>query len=56
VNTKVNRAIALSKRYQIDGVPTLIINGKYRIDGPMAGGRKGIIKVLNFLIKKESKK
>jgi thiol:disulfide interchange protein DsbA len=56
VNTKVNRAITLSKRYQIDGVPTLIINGKYRIDGPMAGGRKGIIKVLNFLIKKESKK
>jgi len=37
VNTKVNRAIALSKRYQIEGVPTLIINGKYRVDGPMAG-------------------
>ena len=56
VNTKVNRAASLSKSYQLDGVPTLIINGKYRTDGPMAGGRKGIIKVLNFLIKKESKK
>lgn len=56
VNTKVNRATALSKRYQLQGVPTIIINGKYRTDGPMAGGRKGIIKVMNFLIKKESKK
>lgn len=56
VNTKVNRAVTLSKRYQLDGVPTLIINGKYRTDGPMAGGRKGMIKVLNFLVKKETKK
>ncbi len=55
VNTKVNRATALSKRYQLDGVPTMIVNGKYRTDGPMAGGRKGIIKVLDFLINKESK-
>ena len=56
VNTKVNRAAALSKRYQLQGVPSIIVNGKYRTDGPMAGGRKGIIKVMNFLIKKESKK
>ena len=55
VNTKVNRAAALSKRYQLDGVPTLIVNGKYRTDGPMAGGRKGMLKVLDFLIKKETK-
>lgn len=56
VNTKVNRAVTLSKRYQLQGVPTLIINGKYRTDGPMAGGRKGMLKVLDFLIKKESNK
>ena len=56
VNTKVNRAATLSKRYQLDGVPTIIVNGKYRTDGPMAGGRKGMLKVLDFLIKKESKK
>jgi len=54
VNTKVNRAVTLSKRYKLDGVPTLIVNGKYRTDGPMAGGRKGMLKVLDFLIKKES--
>lgn len=54
VNAKVNRAAALSKRYQLQGVPTFIVNGKYRTDGPMAGGRKGMIEVLNFLIDKES--
>lgn len=56
VNAKVNRAAELSKRYQLQGVPTLIVNGKYRTDGPMAGGRKGMIDVLNFLIKQESEK
>lgn len=56
VNNKVNRAAALSKRYQAEGVPTIIVNGKYRTDGPMAGGNEGILKVVDFLIKKESKK
>ena len=56
VNTKVNRAAVLSKRYQLDGVPSLIVNGKYRVDGPMAGGRKGMLKVTDFLINKEAKK
>jgi thiol:disulfide interchange protein DsbA len=56
VNTKVNRAASLSKRYQLDGVPSMIVNGKYRVDGPMAGGRKGMINVMNYLIDKESKK
>ena len=56
VNTKVNRAATLTKRYQVQGVPTLIINGKYRTDGPMAGGRKGMLKILNYLINKETKK
>ena len=56
VDAKVRRAKDLSKRYGLDGVPTLIVNGKYRTDGPMAGGRNGMLKVLDFLIKKESKK
>jgi thiol:disulfide interchange protein DsbA len=56
VNTKVSRAAELSKRYKLDGVPTLVVNGKYRTDGPMAGGRNGMIKMLDFLINKETKK
>lgn len=56
VNTKVGRAETLSKRYKLDGVPTLIVNGKYRTDGPMGGGHEGMLKVLDYLIEKESKK
>ena len=56
VNNKVNRAAVLSKRYQAEGVPTIIVNGKYRTDGPMGNGHKGMLKIVDYLIKKESKK
>jgi len=56
VDAKVRRAKELSKRYGISGVPALVVNGKYLTDGPMAGGRQGMIKVLNHLIKMESDK
>ncbi|NOZ36966.1 MAG: thiol:disulfide interchange protein DsbA/DsbL [Gammaproteobacteria bacterium] len=56
VDTKVRRARELSREYGISGVPSLVVNGKYLTDGPMAGGRKGMIEVLNYLIKKESGK
>ena len=56
VDAKVRRAKELSKRYKISGVPALVVNGQYLTDGPMAGGRKGMIEVLNYLIKKESSK
>ncbi len=56
VDAKVRRAKTLSKQYGISGVPAVIVNGKYLTDGPMAGGRKGMIDVMNYLIKKESAK
>ncbi|VAX14301.1 Periplasmic thiol:disulfide interchange protein DsbA [hydrothermal vent metagenome] len=56
VDAKVRRAKELSREYGISGVPSLVVNGKYLTDGPMAGGRKGMIDVLNYLIKKESAK
>ncbi len=56
VDAKVRRAKELSSRYGISGVPALVVNGKYLTDGPMAGGRKGMIEVLNHLIKMESGK
>ena len=56
VDAKVRRAKELSRQYNISGVPALVVNGKYLTDGPMAGGRKGMIEVLNYLIKMESGK
>jgi len=53
VDAKVRRAADLSQRYQIDGVPALIVEGKYRIEGANAGGLRGMIDVLGYLIDKE---
>lgn len=55
VQTKVQRAADLSRKYEATGVPTLIINGKYRLDGPMAGSYENMVKILDFLVRKELK-
>ncbi|HFQ14092.1 MAG TPA: thiol:disulfide interchange protein DsbA/DsbL [Gammaproteobacteria bacterium] len=55
VDTKVRRARELTRQYGISGVPTLVVNGTYLTDGPMAGGRKGMIEVLNYLIKNKAR-
>jgi thiol:disulfide interchange protein DsbA len=54
VDAKVRRAQDLTRRYQIDGVPTLVINGKYRTTGTIANGHDGMLEVLEFVIKQES--
>ncbi len=54
VGMKVNRAIDLTKRYGIDGVPTIIVNGRYRTHASLTNGQTGMLKVMDFLINKES--
>ena len=55
VEAKVRRAKDLSHRYGIDGVPSLIVNGKYRTGAQLAGGNANIFKVVDFLVEKEAK-
>src|SRR5690606_15384927 len=38
VRSKMDQANRLARAYRATGVPTLIINGKYRIEGGMVGG------------------
>ncbi len=54
VDAKVRRAKDLTGRYQIDGVPTLVVNGKFRTTGSIANGHDGMLKVLDYLVRKES--
>jgi thiol:disulfide interchange protein DsbA len=54
VQMKINRAMDLTTRYQIDGVPTLIIDGRYRTHASLTSGQAGLLKVTDFLIKKAS--
>ncbi len=55
VDARVRKAEDLSKRYQAQGVPTLVVNGKWRTGGTIAGGHEGVIEVVNHLIKLESR-
>ena len=54
VKAKYQRALARQKIYAARGVPALIVNGKYRIEGSMVGNSNlGMLQVAEFLIAKE---
>ncbi len=54
VQAKVRRAADLTRRYGIEGVPTMIINGKYRVDGPMAKDYVNLLKIVDQLVEREA--
>jgi thiol:disulfide interchange protein DsbA len=56
VNTKLKRAEAFIKSTGIDGTPTLVINGKYRLDTRSAGGYPQLQELVKFLVAKEGAK
>lgn len=56
VETKVNRAKSMVERYGIDGVPAMIVNGKYRFSNGTTGGPANTLKLIDYLVAKESKK
>ena len=56
VETKIRRARDMGRRYQANGVPAIIVNGKYRVNATSAGGNAKVFKVVDQLIKQESKK
>ncbi len=55
VDSMVRKAKKKIKAYQIQGVPSIVINGKYLTSGSMAGSYDNMIKITNYLIAKESK-
>lgn len=55
VETKMRRARDMGGRYGANGVPTLIVNGKYRTGAQEAGGNPRVFQVVDALIKQESK-
>jgi len=54
VNSKMGQAKAMAPRYGITGVPAVIINGKYKTNGPVAGSHEKMLEVINKLIAQES--
>ena len=55
VDTKMRQAKSMGPRYGITGVPAVVVNGKYLVNGKTAGSHAGMIKVMNELIAQESK-
>jgi len=55
VQTKVQRAADLTRKYEITGVPSIIVNGKYRTDGPMATSYENLMKIVDHLVSLEMK-
>ncbi|MFT7414308.1 MAG: thiol:disulfide interchange protein DsbA [Methylophagaceae bacterium] len=56
VKGKVKKALLLSQKSGITGVPSIMVNGKYIVDAPMAGGMTELLQVVDFLIQQESNK
>jgi thiol:disulfide interchange protein DsbA len=55
VQSAVKQADQRMKQWNITGVPTLIVNGKYRVSASRDLGTHEILDAVNFLIEKERK-
>ena len=54
VNTKLRQSVDLAQQYMVDGVPMIIVNGKYKVSGAMAGSYSRMIEITNYLVAKEA--
>jgi thiol:disulfide interchange protein DsbA len=53
VEARVRKADEMGRRYGIDGVPALIVNGKFRTSPSQTGGQDRFVEVLNALVGQE---
>ena len=55
VFVKVQQARKLTKQYQLSGVPTIGINGKYKTSASLAGSAEKMFAIMDELVAEESK-
>tara|TARA_B100001250_G_scaffold404238_2_gene419889 strand:- start:878 stop:1510 length:633 start_codon:yes stop_codon:yes gene_type:complete len=53
VKSRMKRGDQRIRAFQINGVPALIVNGKYVVNASTAGSQEAMIDVVDFLIEKE---
>lgn len=56
VETEVKRADAIIKSYLADSTPTLVVNGKYRLEPRSAGGAEQSVALALWLVQQELRK
>jgi thiol:disulfide interchange protein DsbA len=54
INTKMKKADAYLKATQVSSTPTLVVNGKYRLNSKELGSWEALDDLVLFLVKKES--
>ena len=55
VESLVRKSALMQQRYGIRGTPSVVVNGKYRVSGRLAGGLDNMIQVVMALVDKEYK-
>ena len=53
VETQIRKNIQKEKRYGHQGVPAVIVNGKYLVSASQAGSNERMIEIMNFLVARE---
>ena len=53
VDTRIKQAFLLAQNYKVTGVPTIIVNGKYMVNGTLARSFENMIKATDMLIERE---
>jgi len=53
VDTMIRKSGQIERKYGHSGVPTVIVNGKYRTSGSMTGSNAKTIEVIDYLVRKE---
>ena len=56
IDIKMRQALISEQKYQITGVPAVVVNGKYLTNGTMAKSYENLIKVINHLVGVERQK
>lgn len=54
VEASMRRADMLMRAYKVPSTPTIVVNGRYRLDGASAGGYSQLIELTKWLVAKES--
>ena len=54
VDMNIRRAETFMKAARVDQTPTIVVNGKYRLHVPSAGGVKEMLELVNYLVQRES--
>ena len=55
VESLIRKSVLMQQRYGIRGTPSVVVNGKYRVSGRLAGGLDNMIQVVMTLVDREYK-